>query len=654
MYKTRLRKWDIAKNVKTSDLMNALAQNRILKTTTTTSSSNHKKRAAAAASSSSIDHHEQQQQATIPHPDNTTTTNTYPSSFTNLQGQQQKQPPELLKVGHRLIRSDRVQQAIQRRAAEARRAMMKNHGQFYPPPLWPQGWDGHSHSSPHHHHYERRGTIRNFDPGAGLMFLAPTAMYYQPHDPESFRVPERILQNSHAFIQGLFENSQQPPPPPPHHHHHHHHHIQPQQQKRILPPTPSALIPLKGPVQHFRLLFEETINSLLTMPTPRLTRLALQNLDDAFASIRACLTANDPQFVLVLTQLLSLCLWSGHPEILGMLVRYLRELTKVVLGLQHPLSQICRELSSLLLVASTSTTAPGVGKGKRMHGLNDSTKIINNMFDGGGGGGGGGNVDATISPSTPGIVSYHDRGERHAMATQQEKEMMARVTEICKVVSEACWRQFSAQYTTHGHALDDTFVHLTSVYTDVLDSLGFANENEALLRYVVDDMMSSSSSSPGKEEEGEEDLQAEQPGRPRTGTQMQVPVIRRISMEMHLILALRRREKYTEAIQRLNRVRDELSMLSPENTTVQELTYEVIRINGLCELGRGNTHQGRQLLWEAFDFTQVTKGKYASRTTRALREVVRWGEPDDPMVLELTRDLEERLGRVSLEGENAA
>lgn len=147
-------------------------------------------------------------------------------------------------------------------------------------------------------------------------------------------------------------------------------------------------------------------------------------------------------------------------------------------------------------------------------------------------------------------------------------------------------------------------------------------------------------------------------------------------MEMHLILALRRRGKYPEALDRLGRIRAELGLSSfssfPPSTlsisitqqqhydisvhgdgddATAELIYEVLRIDGLCELGGGDSQKGRALLWEAFELMQRTKGKYSPRTTRALRDCVRWwGEPDEAAML--MRDLEERLPRFSLEGEN--
>lgn len=50
------------------------------------------------------------------------------------------------------------------------------------------------------------------------------------------------------------------------------------------------------------------------------TELAFRSLNKAFAMVRPCLEAGDPQLVLVWTQLLALCIYFHRPSILDQLL----------------------------------------------------------------------------------------------------------------------------------------------------------------------------------------------------------------------------------------------------------------------------------------------------------------------------------------------
>lgn len=257
--------------------------------------------------------------------------------------------------------------------------------------------------------------------------------------------------------------------------------------------------------------------------------------------------------------------------------------------------------------------------------------------------------------------------------------MMARMGEICKIVAEASWHQFSAHLLpppspgpnrggpssssspSTSFSQLDTFIHLTSAYGDVLDSLARHDECETFWRYVVEEMMPPPLCA---DQEPEAEVEATTP----VTTVATIPLDRGIRLELNLILALRRRQKYPEALRRLERIHTEVRLLhkdrlrdtsheeedggddeNDDDENIVELTYEVLRIHGLCEVNSGgDVHKGRRLLWEAFEWIQEKEGKYSPRTTRALREVVRWGEPDEVLV----REFEERLAKSGLETEN--
>lgn len=190
--------------------------------------------------------------------------------------------------------------------------------------------------------------------------------------------------------------------------------------------------------------------------------------------------------------------------------------------------------------------------------------------------------------------------------------------QICKLAAEAAWHQFRGYLYPFKI---DSFVHLTGCYADILDSLGLHNEAESFLRYVV------------------ESLDAEM-----------TPVDRRLHLELHLTMCLRRRSKYAEALQRLQRVRQEILENEPdlmrqsEDRTV-ELTYQTLRINALCECDGGDIEKGREFFKEAFDLMHEKKGKYSPRTTRALRDCIRYSEHPDE---ELMKDLEDRLSNFNI------
>lgn len=266
--------------------------------------------------------------------------------------------------------------------------------------------------------------------------------------------------------------------------------------------------------------------------------------------------------------------------------------------------------------------------------------------------------------------------EAEAAAVEEEDNMLRRMNDICKIVAEACWRLFRAHLYPHPHLIDDVFVHLTAAYGDVLDSVGREDENEAFLRYVVEEMMMSPQPPPSPspsppphpippddnddndddDDEGTNTSLSSVPSPPIIrASSSPVSLDRRIRMEMHLVLALRRRGKFPEALTRLHRIRAEIAQLSSHNedddNRIAELTYEVLRLSGLCEIGRGELVKGRALHWEAFELMQAKRGKYHPRTTRALRDCVRWEEQGSPGQEGLLRELEERLARFSLEGE---
>lgn len=196
--------------------------------------------------------------------------------------------------------------------------------------------------------------------------------------------------------------------------------------------------------------------------------------------------------------------------------------------------------------------------------------------------------------------------------------------QICKLASEAAWHQFRGYLYPFKI---DSFAHLTGSYADILDSLSLHDEAESFLRYVVDTM-----------------------------DREMTPVDRRLHLELHLVMCLRRRDKYPEALERLERIRQEILENEPdlmrqsEEKTV-ELTYQTLRINALCECDGGDVEKGREFFQEAFELIQEKKGKYSPRTTRALRDVIRYSDPDDPDE-NLMKDLEDRLAKFSLETEN--
>lgn len=198
---------------------------------------------------------------------------------------------------------------------------------------------------------------------------------------------------------------------------------------------------------------------------------------------------------------------------------------------------------------------------------------------------------------------------------------VATCRQICKMAAEAAWHQFRGYLYPFKM---DSFVHLTGSYADILDSLGLHDQAEAFLRYVVDSLDASVA-----------------------------PVDRRLHVELHLVMCLRRRDKYPEALRRLERVRAEILEHEPdlmresEDRTV-ELTYQTLRISALCECDGGDVETGRGFFREAFELMQEKKGRYSPRTTRALRDLVRYSEPDEVLM----KDLEDRLAKFSLQTEN--
>lgn len=618
MYKDRLRKWGITKNVKASDintlhLMNRSNNGRHNTITTPSPPDRHQDGAAPSDSSTS------------------------PRSFSSSPGssEQPTREPEFFIVGSRIIRSDRLQQALQRRAALARRAMAKTDRQShpYPVPMRPPETLGQRQKNQIDGPFLEdlpagaarlvwQGGRRDSSIIRPVTATCPTPYCYQPAAPVRLRLPEQILQNSQAFIQGLFDL-----PLPP-----------------ASPSSSRVLISPHSPIQTLRLTFEETLGTLTHLdPTPNRTRFAFSSLNAAFALFRPCITGtsstattttvtpahnHDPQFLLILTQLLALCIYFRRPEILSLLVGYLHELTAVVLGATHPLARVCRDLWEM---ATTVTTT----RKRRKGGLHEG------------------------------------RWEKEK-DEEEEKLMIRRMSDICQNLAESSWRLLSTHLYPHAHQIDDVFVHLTATYGDVLDSLGRADKNEAFLRYVLEERMMSPpppapppphSIPPNDDDDTDPSLSSftlptitEEP--PSSSSPVRIDL--RIRLEVHLILALRRRGKYPEALARIHRIRAEIAQLSNSHSpshahldedAIADMNYEALRVNGLCEIGRGDLAQGRALLEEAFELMQATRGRYHPRTTRALRDCVRWAEQGSLGQEGLMRELEERLARVSLEGE---
>ncbi|KUI59710.1 hypothetical protein VP1G_06938 [Cytospora mali] len=444
MYKDRLTKWRISKNVKASDITTIIKKEDALGDTT---------------------------------------------------------GPEFYVVGDRLIRADRLQQAMQRRATVARRCRKsgtKKGESESPSPSWE--------SLP-------SGPLSTWEALRGSTPLSP-----QMSMPDTLRVPECVLLHSRGYILGTFESIK----------------------------VDGVVVDLKheGPVHRCRMAFEETLANLGLVQG--LDRVAFKSLDGAFDLIRPCLLDRDPQFIVVFLQIMSLCLWFKKPEIMQMLVAYLHDLSRLVLGSNHPITLICRELKTADVEAS-----------------------------------------------------------RH----------------ICKLAAEAAWHQFRGYLYPFKI---DSFVRLTGTYADILDSLDLNDERESFLRYVVNSC----------------DIEL-------------VPVEQRLHLELHLIMCLRRQNKFPEALERLDRIRQDImdnepTLMRESEERCVELTYQALRINGMCECDGGDVEKGRDFFRQAFQLMQEKKGRYSPRTTRALRDVVRYSEPDE----ELLKDLEDRLGKFSLETEN--
>lgn len=411
--------------------------------------------------------------------------------------------PEFYTVGDRLIRADRLQQAMQRRATVARRVLKNGARKLEsesssPGPAW-------------------ASLVSSPSPSWACM-RESTPLSPQISLPDAFRMPESVLVHSRSYILGTFESIK----------------------------VDGAVVDLKheGPVHQCRMAFEETLANLGLVQG--LDRVAFRSLDGAFDLVRPCLLDRDPQFIVVFLQIMSLCLWFKKPEIMQMLVSYLHELSRVVLGSNHPITRICNDLKTADVEAS-----------------------------------------------------------RH----------------ICKLAAEAAWHQFRGYLYPFKI---DSFVRLTGTYADILDSLDLNDEREAFLRYVV------SSCDPEL-----------------------VPVEQRLHLELHLIMCLRRQTKFPEALERLDRIRQDIMdneptlMMESEERCV-ELTYQALRINGMCECDGGDVEKGREFFRQAFQLMEEKKGRCSPRTTRALRDVVRYSEPDEALL----RDLEDRLAQFSLETEN--
>lgn len=466
MYKDRLTKWRISKNVKASDIKTIA-----------------KKDDAAALSPGA--------------------------------------QPEFYTVGDRLIRADRLQQAMQRRATVARRAM-KNDSRRSAGLVRPTSTTTTTSAAP----FNNTDLLHSSYSTPLLVVSIST--------PEALRIPESILLQSRGYISGTFEaiNAKQGAGGP-------------------------VDIKLEGPAQRCRLAFEETLANLNLMQG--LDRVAFMSLDGAFDLIRPCLLDHDPQFLVVFLQIMSLCLWFNRPEIMHTILAYLHDLSSLVLGVRHPITVICRDFRTA-------------------------------------------DVDT----------------RRRA----------------CRLAAEAAWHQFRGYLYPFRI---DSFVHLTGSYADVLDSLGQHDEAESFLRYVVDSLDSSTSSSSSSS--GVEPAAA--------------PVDRRLDLELHLVMCLRRRDKYPEALRRLARVRRALldhepQLMRQSEERTAELTYQALRISALCECDGGDVERGRDLFREAFELMQERKGRYSPRTTRALRDLVRYSEPDEALM----KDLEDRLAKFSLQTEN--
>lgn len=400
--------------------------------------------------------------------------------------------PEFYKVGDRLIRADRLQQAMQRRATVARRALKndtKTRGSASPSPLSP--WDFARCTTP----------------------LSP-----QMSLPDNIRIPESILLHSRGYVLSTFESTN----------------------------ADGVVVDIKleGPVHRCHMAFEETLANLSLLSG--LDRVAFKALDGAFDLIRPCLLDRDPQFIVVLMQIMSLCIWFKKPDIMQMLVSYLHDLSKVVLGPVHPVTLICRDLKL---------------------------------------------ADEETSRS------------------------------ICKLAAEAAWHQFRGYLYPFRI---ESFVRLTATYADILDSLRLNDEREAFLRYVV-----------------------------RSCDPELVPVEQRLHLELHLVMCLRRQDKFPEALRRLDQVRQDImdnepALMRESEERCVELTYQALRINGLCECDGGDAEKGKGFFREAFELMQEKMGPYSPRTTRALRDLVRYSGHDE----ELMRDLEDRLTRFSLDADN--
>lgn len=409
--------------------------------------------------------------------------------------------PEFYKVGDRLIRADRLQQAMQRRATVARRALKnetKIQGTASPSP----GWET-----------LVTGPLSPWDFARCTTPLSP-----QISLPDNLRIPESILLHSRGYVLGTFETSK----------------------------VDGVMVDLKheGPVHRCHMAFEETLANLSLVSG--LDRVAFKSLDGAFDLIRPCLLDRDPQFVVVLVQIMSLCIWFKKPDIMQMLVSYLHDLSKVVLGPKHPITLICRDLKL---------------------------------------------ADVETSRS------------------------------ICKLAAEAAWHQFRGYLYPFRI---DSFVRLTGTYADILDSLRLNDEREAFLRYVV----------------GSCDPEM-------------VPVEQRLHLELHLVMCLRRQGKFPEALRRLDQVRQDImdnepTLMRESEERCVELTYQALRINALCECDGGDAEKGKGFFREAFELMQEKKGPYSLRTTRALRDLVRYSGHDE----ELMRDLEDRLTQCSLDTES--
>lgn len=409
--------------------------------------------------------------------------------------------PEFYKVGDRLIRADRLQQAMQRRATVARRAL-KNETKTRGSPSTSPGWDAIG-----------SGPLSPWDLSRCTTPLSP-----QVSLPDNIRIPESILLHSRGYVLGTFETIK----------------------------VDGVLVDLKheGPVHRCRMAFEETLANLSLVSG--LDKVAFKSLDGAFDLIRPCLLDRDPQFIVVFMQIMSLCLWFKKPDIMQMLVSYLHDLSKVVLGPNHPITLICRDLK----LADVETSR-----------------------------------------------------------------------NICKLAAEAAWHQFRGYLYPFKI---DSFVRLTGTYADILDSLRLNDEREAFLRYVV----------------GSCD--------PET-----VPVEQRLHLELHLVMCLRRQNKFPEALKRLDQIRQDIMdnepmLMRESEERCVELTYQALRINGMCECDGGDAEKGKGFFKEAFQLMQEKKGPYSPRTTRALRDLIRYSGHDE----ELMRDLEDRLTKFSLDADN--